>query len=449
MNLSSTPISPRLATLLSAAALVVTLAGCAGNSSVATTSPVLSPQTVTVSGRVMGGQQPINGATIQLYAAGNTGYGSAYSYASGTSLLGSNVVTTSGNGDFNITGDYTCPSASTEVYIEALGGVPIAGEAANPNIITLAALGPCGKLSSSTYIVINELTTVASVWALAPFMTGPAHIGTSPGNSVGLSNAFAAVNELVNTSSGTLNGPALPTGASIPSNELNTLADILASCINTSGGGTAGDGSACGNLFALAVSFSGVKPTDVVTAALNIAHNPALNVVALNKLADATAPFQPILSAPPSAWTIAIQYPSTALAAPTGIAADPSGNLWVTNTSTHSVTLLSPTGSVTGTYAAGQSGNGAIAIDLSGNAWVPNETSGSLIEITLTGATSSHSGGGLTTTDALAIDGSGDIWASGSGGQLSVFNSSGTPLSPSGYTGGGLSNGQTLAITPK
>lgn len=65
----------------------------------------------------MGGQQPINQATIQLYAAGKTGYGSAYPYTAGTSLLGNHVVTTSGEGDFNITGDYTCPSASAEVYI--------------------------------------------------------------------------------------------------------------------------------------------------------------------------------------------------------------------------------------------------------------------------------------------------------------------------------------------
>ena len=140
--------------------------------------------------------------------------------------------------------------------------------------------------------------------------------------------------------------------------------------------------TACGNLFALAVSSTGAKPTDVVTAALNIAHNPALNVINLNKLADATGPFQPILSSAPPAWTIAIQYPSTALSAPTGIAADQSGNLWITNKSTHSVTLLSPTGSVTGTYATGQSGNGAIAIDLTGNAWVAGNTSGSLVEIT-------------------------------------------------------------------
>jgi len=443
------PLLTCIHSVVVSAVLCVALSGCAGGNNVSPTSTVVSTQAVSITGIVMGGQQPINQATIQLYAAGNSGYGSAYPYSAGTSLLGNNVVTTSGGGDFNITGDYTCPSASTEVYIEAIGGVPIAGEAANPNIITMAALGPCGNLSNTTFITINELTTVASVWALAPFMTGPSNIGTTATNSVGLTNAFASVNKLVNTASGSLNGPALPAGATIPVNELNTLADIIASCINTSDGGTAGDGTACGNLFALAVSSNGVRPTDVVTAALNIAHNPAQNVTALNKLADPTAPFQPILSSAPSAWTVAMQYPATVLSAPAGIATDQAGNVWVTSRSSHSVTLLNPTGAVTGTYATGQSGNGAIAIDLNGDAWVAGNTSGSLLEITNTGTTTTHTGGGLTTTNSIAIDGSGDVWVTGTGSALSVFNSSGAPLSTTGYTGGGLSNGQSLAITPQ
>jgi hypothetical protein len=35
------------------------------------------------------------------------------------------------------------------------------------------------------------------------------------------------------------------------------------------------------------------------------------------------------------------------------------------------------------------------------------------------------------------------------GSHLSKFNSSGTPVSSTGYTGDGLSNSQTLAITPQ
>jgi len=50
-----------------------------------------------LNGHVMGGQQPVSGATIQLYAAGSSGYGSA-----STGLLTS-AVTTDASGSFTIT----------------------------------------------------------------------------------------------------------------------------------------------------------------------------------------------------------------------------------------------------------------------------------------------------------------------------------------------------------
>ena len=112
----------------------------------------------------------------------------------------------------------------------------------------MVGLGTCGGTDLNNFINVNELTTVASVWALAPFMTGIANIGSSSTNAAGLANAFAAINELVNTANGTIPGPALPTGATLPTTEINTLGDILEQCIN-SGGGVEGDGSACGNLF--------------------------------------------------------------------------------------------------------------------------------------------------------------------------------------------------------
>ena len=58
-------------------------------------------------GTVYGGQQPINGATIQLYAAGMTGYGSAALPLLPTSGVG--VVTSDGNGYFTLPA-YVCPS---------------------------------------------------------------------------------------------------------------------------------------------------------------------------------------------------------------------------------------------------------------------------------------------------------------------------------------------------
>ena len=117
------------------------------------------------------GQQPITGSTIQLYAAWTTGYG-----ASATALLSSPVVTDAA-GSFAITGDYTCPSSSSQLYIVATGGNPGLGPGTNNAAIALmAALGPCNlhggeyTLDPNSFIWINEVTTVASVYALAAFM---------------------------------------------------------------------------------------------------------------------------------------------------------------------------------------------------------------------------------------------------------------------------------------
>jgi hypothetical protein len=169
-------------------------------------------------------------------------------------------------------------------------------------------------------------------------------------------------------------------------------------------------------------------------------------VANLASLIPRTPPFQPIEAPVPTDWTIAIRYTGGGnLAAPTAVAPDQSGNIWITNTTTSSVTRLDPAGAFTANYAGG---SGPIAIDLSGNAWTASTTSGSLEEITSAGAITTHAGSGLTMPNAIAIDGSGNIWAAGTGSPLSEFNSSGVPVTTTGYSGGGLTNGQSIAITP-
>lgn len=69
-------------------------------------------------GKVHGGQSAISGSTVGLFVAGSTGYGS-----SGASLL-TTPVAAAADGTFSITGDYTCPSPSSLVYITATGGDP-------------------------------------------------------------------------------------------------------------------------------------------------------------------------------------------------------------------------------------------------------------------------------------------------------------------------------------
>jgi hypothetical protein len=430
-------------------------------------------------GQVYGGQQPIIGASIYLYAAGSTGYGSAYTYTTDPSLLGNHVVTTGAGGGFTITSDYTCPASNPEVYIEAVGGVPVSGQAVNNNIIMVVALGPCANLSSATYITINELTTVASVWALAPFMTGASNIGTSAVNTVGLKNAFATVNTLVNIQSGSINTTSVPPGATLPTAELNTLADILAACVNTPGGGVANDGlTACGTLFGNATPPGGTAPTDTMTAAMNMAHYPGQNVSKLASLATKTAPFQNIETSVPTDWTISVRYTGSGnLSAPTvpaGIAADQSGNIWITNlgtvnaagtayTTDPSLVELSPTGTFVQAHV--EAGYLGVAIDLNGNAWssfnyLDETTPGSSGTTTAFTYNSAVKRGGLTAGNipSLAVDGSNNIWATSAdinaegdlvSSALAEFSNAGVAKSPSGgYTGGGLSSAVSVAITP-
>ena len=63
--------------------------------------------------------------------------------------------------------------------------------------------------------------------------------------------AVATVPEYFNITQG--NSPGVPTATSYfaESSKLNSLADVLSDCVNTSGG-SAGDGSPCGALFSTA-----------------------------------------------------------------------------------------------------------------------------------------------------------------------------------------------------
>src|ERR1700744_2360941 len=195
--------------LLAAATL---LSGC--GIGVANTDGGSSP--LAISGRLVGGNQPVTGSTIQLYDASNTGYGTQ-----ATALL-TPAVTSGDGGQFSITGLYHCASGSDQVYLVATGGNPgLPGNVNNPQLALMIALGPCGTLPGVANVVVNEVTTVAAVWALAPFMSSFDHVGTSSGNTVGLVNAFGMANNLASIITGSSPGAA-PAGSTIPSAEINS-----------------------------------------------------------------------------------------------------------------------------------------------------------------------------------------------------------------------------------
>jgi streptogramin lyase len=360
---------------------------------------------------VHGGQQGVSGSTIQLYAAGATGYGSA-----GTPLL-TKTVTTNGAGSFAITGDYSCPSASTQVYIVATGGNPGLALGTNNTALTMmAALGPCGNLTSSTFIFIDEVTTVASVYALAPFMStgGGTKLGATSTNAQGLANAFATVNNLVNTAQGTAPGPNLPTGATAPTAELNTLADLLSLCVNTSG--LAG---VCTTLFTAATPGGLSQPTNTIDAMLDIALNPGHNVSTLFTLLTGIVPFEPTLAAAPNDWTVATNYAGGGLNKPQSIAVDGSGNVWVANNGANSISEFSSIGKAMSS-SAGYTGGGlnvpwGIAMDIPGNVWVTDAivNGGSVSRFSSSGSVisgSPYTGNGLNQPFGVAVNGAGVVW---------------------------------------
>jgi phosphatidylserine/phosphatidylglycerophosphate/cardiolipin synthase-like enzyme len=169
----------------------------------------------------------------------------------------------------------------------------------------MAALGPCGDLASSTYVVMNELTTIGAVAALSNFMASYASVGSGSGDASQLQTAFLAANEFVNTTNGTAPGATLPATFSASSTAIQTLGDIIAACVNTTGG-VAGDSSVCGQLFALATVPASSVPTDTVGTILNILKQPTVNAPQLYALVPSTPPFLPTLSSAPANWALPI-----------------------------------------------------------------------------------------------------------------------------------------------
>jgi hypothetical protein len=254
----------RLLCLVSAFAACLTLAGC-GALSQNNRAPESGGDTV--GGVAHAGEQAVVGAKLYLYAASTNGYGSScatgtpFPQAKSCSLLNSSVltnnttatdatsgtgvggidsngnyyVTTGTNGSFNITGDWTCV-AGTDIYFVLQGGNP-GGYGTNNNLMMMAALGNCSSVPSFTFI--NEVSTVAAVYALGGFMNAfpsstvsvdPILVssGTSTASKAGLAAAFATVGNLENIATGV----AL---AATPGSTGSTKESVISVTVNTAG----------------------------------------------------------------------------------------------------------------------------------------------------------------------------------------------------------------------
>ena len=439
---------PGFAVLSLAGFLPLILTGC----EIGSTSAPTADAGLAIHGSVHGGQQPIVGAEVYLLAANTTGYGKpSVSLLNATSTgysssLGA-YVPTAANGSFTITGDYSC-TPNTQVYLYSLGGSQ--GGIANSAAGLLAALGNCPSsgnfLSSTPFIAVNEVSTVAAAYAFAGFATDATHVSSSgtPLAQIGIANAFANATNLAGISTGAALATTPAGNGTVPQSEINTLANILASCINSSGALTGPiSPSTCYTLFNAAQSAgsSGTIPSDTATAAINIAHNPAANIASLCGLQTATAPFQPDLacsnvspSTYPNDFTISLSISTGGVLGLDALAIDGLGNAWFVNSGSGSGAFLNeysnlgaPISPATGYIAAG----GPLAVDASDNVWIIGS---GLFELNNSGSLISPSTGytGLPgqPTAGLAFDVGGNVWVSNYLYTISEFSSSGTLILP-------------------
>jgi streptogramin lyase len=400
-------------TAVLAGVLALALTGCGGIGAGPISTTGTGGLMHGIAGIVHGGQQPVSGSTVQVYIVNNGALkGLSTAPAAAT-------ATTDANGSFAITASYSCPTGSY-AYIVATGGNS-GGGGANPATALMAGLGPCPV--NNAVVIINEVTTVTAVYALAPFMSDYKHVGYT-GAATGIANAFAMINTLASVSLGTSPSPSTPANAAVPSAEIYTLANLIGNCINSTLTGTT-----CSTLFGLVTPVSAPSmPTETIGALLNIATNPA-GVSGIWAQVPTGGPFQPTLPLQPSDWTLAVKLTGNNLSAPYGVALDASGNAWVTNEAGTAVSEFSPNGTALTGSGSSYSFLGAqgISIDGSGNVWVANTGGNNVVKLTSSGALSTTVTSGMAGPVDVAADARGNVWvANYNGNNVLEFNNSGS-----------------------
>jgi hypothetical protein len=227
------------------AALLLT-AGCLGSACGAASAAVR------IEGQVQAGGSALANSTVTLWAASAGEPRQLAQTKSGS------------DGRFELLSQET-PGTDISLYLAAKGGEPATNKDSgdNPAIALLAVLGNAPPAK----VVINEMTTVASVWTHNQFINGTALRGSPLALRIAAGNVPNFV-DLTTGGYGTtiqdpLNGPQTPTLANFAS-----LSSVLAGCnsqVTT---------DACSKLFAAATGPDGKKPTDTLAAAESIARSP-------------------------------------------------------------------------------------------------------------------------------------------------------------------------------
>jgi hypothetical protein len=207
---------------------------------------------VRIEGQVQAGGSPLANSTVTLWAAS----------AGEPRQLAQTRADSEGR--FHL-GSSESVETGVVLYVVAKGGEAQVnkGSGENPAVALLSVLG---NTPPST-VVVNEMTTVASVWANAQFLDGT----SIKGHALGIKIAAGNVPNFVDLQTGgwgsTIQDP-LNSGQTPTMANFATLADLLAGCA------TRVKPDACSKLFAAATPPTGKTPTDTLTAAEAIVRYP-------------------------------------------------------------------------------------------------------------------------------------------------------------------------------
>jgi hypothetical protein len=315
------------------------------------------------------------------------------------------------------------------LYLVAKGGIATVNKVSgdNPAISLVIVLGSTPPAT----VVINEMTTVASVWTNAQFLDGTA----LRGYALGLRIAAGNVPNFVNLETGgygpvildPLNSTQTPTMANFA-----TLSTLLAGCA------TRVKADACNSLFAAATPPNGKAPTDTLAAAQAVSRNAAHQPGRLFALLDTfypvpqgktlrATPYLPHLDYAPSAWVLPLKFTGGGLNAAGKIMFDSEGNAW--------------TGA---NFIVGSQGSDAL--------WDGNMAKFAPNGHALSPAPTGYFGGGLEGPGfGTAVDANDRVWITSTTGKtISLFDKDGEPLSPpEGYNfNGQLGVMQSIIVTP-
>ena len=360
-----------------------------------------------INGKVFAGTTPQIGATVQLYASGTGGLGSA------ATALGS-AATTDSNGAFAISAAYTCPNSLSMLYLVSKGGKPGATGTASTADVMVTVLGPCNGVASGLNFRVDEATTVAAAYAFAQFFSATgANMGATAGNFRGLALAANTAANIVNNLTGLAPGAAFPANAvTTPANQINALANALNACITTAAN--------CTTLYAATTVSGSAAPANTFDAALSVAQHPGANTTAVYNATQLATAYTPALSAAPGDWALYVSYGGGGMNLPSGLGIDSTGQVWVANYQ-NVASLFSNTG--VPVFTNGITGNNLInsyglSIDQNDQAWIPNEQSsgnsglGSISVFNSAGTPVTNIlSGGLNYPVATLTDTSGSTWA--------------------------------------